>query len=116
MIVKQRAEFISKIKSTLETRKREMDSQLAKQSHEKLTDGVVQDSADEVLSLSMEKLQSSLQQTEIDELHLMEDALARIEKGEYGVCVDCGEPISEKRLEYFPYAARCIVCQEAFEQ
>jgi RNA polymerase-binding transcription factor DksA len=114
--VKQRADFIAKIKQNLLSRKHEMDSQLAMQSHEKLTDGVVQDSADEVVSLSMEKLQNSLQQTEIGELHSMEDALARIDKGEYGVCVDCGEQISEKRLEHFPYAARCIACQEAFEQ
>lgn len=113
--MKQRAKFISKIKDILLQRKREVDSQLNVQSHERLTDGVVQDSADEALSLSMEKLQSSLQRTEIKELRLMEDALARIEKGEYGICIDCGDPISEKRLENFPYAARCIVCQEAFE-
>ena len=114
--MKQRAEFIDRIKKALLKRKEEMDSQLSKQSHERLTDGVVHDSADEVLSLSMEKLQSSLQQTEIDELRFIEDSLSRISKGEYGVCVDCGEPISEKRLESFPYAARCIVCQEALEQ
>ena len=113
--MKQRAKFISKIKDILLQRKKEIDSQLNVQSHERLTDGVVQDSADKALLISMEKLQSSLQRTEIDELHLMEDALARIEKGEYGKCIDCGDPISEKRLESFPYAARCIVCQEAFE-
>ncbi len=116
MTVKQRAEFISSIRKLLLKRKAEVDSQLAEQSHEKLTDGMVQDSADEVLSLSMETLQNSLQRSEIDELHLMEDALARIDKGEYGICIDCSDPISEKRLESFPYAARCIVCQEAFEQ
>jgi len=114
--VKDRANFVEKIRQTLLARKQEMDDTLSKQSHEKLTDGMVQDSADEALSLSMEKLQNSLQQTEIDELHLMEDALARIERGEYGICVDCSEPISEKRLGHFPFAARCIVCQEAFEQ
>jgi DnaK suppressor protein len=114
--VKQRAELIERIKKTLLKRKSDIESQLAHQTHEKVTDGVVQDTADEVQSLSMQNLQSSIQRTEIDELHLMEDALSRIERGEYGVCVDCGEPISSKRLESFPYAARCIVCQEAFEQ
>lgn len=114
--MKQRAELIEKIKKALLKRKNDIENQLSKQTHEKLTDGVVQDTADEVQSLSMENLQSSLQRTEIDELHLMVDALSRIERGEYGVCIDCGEPISEKRLESFPYAARCIVCQEAFEQ
>ncbi|MFA6263345.1 MAG: TraR/DksA family transcriptional regulator [Candidatus Babeliales bacterium] len=114
--MKQRAELIERIKKTLLKRKDDIETQLSRQTHEKVTDGVVQDTADEVQSLSMQNLQSSIQRTEIDELHLMEDALGRIERGEYGICVDCGEPISEKRLESFPYAARCIICQEAFEQ
>jgi len=114
--VKDRAKFVAQIRETLINRKQEMDEALSKQSHEKLTDGVVQDSADEALSLSMEKLQNSLQQTEIDELHLMEEALVRIDAGEYGICLDCNEPIAERRLEHFPFAARCIVCQEAVEQ
>jgi DnaK suppressor protein len=114
--VKQRLALLDTIKSNLLKRKAEMNSQLFTHSHEKVTDGQVQDSADEALSLSMEKLQDSLQKTELDELRLIENALHRLDKGEYGVCVDCGEHISERRLENFPYAARCIVCQEAFEK
>lgn len=37
-------------------------------------------------------------------------ALDRIEKGEYGYCVECGEEISEGRLEARPEAALCINC------
>ena len=37
-------------------------------------------------------------------------ALERIEKGEYGYCVECGEEISEGRLEARPEAALCINC------
>ncbi len=114
--MKDRAKFVAQIRQTLLNRKQEMDEALSMQSHEKLTDGVVQDSADEALSLSMEKLQNSLQQTEIEELRLMEEALVRIDSGEYGLCLDCSEPIAEKRLEHSPFAARCIVCQEAAEQ
>jgi DnaK suppressor protein len=39
------------------------------------------------------------------------DALARIEQGTYGTCVDCGKPIPEGRLEARPEAARCVSCQ-----
>jgi DnaK suppressor protein len=39
------------------------------------------------------------------------DALARIEHGTYGTCVDCGKPIAEGRLEARPEAARCVACQ-----
>lgn len=92
-----------------------MLTQLETISHEKVSDGQVQDSGDEALSFCMEKLKTSLEQTEIDELRRIDDALQRIDRGEYGFCVDCGKPISNVRLETFPYAARCIVCQEAAE-
>lgn len=42
-------------------------------------------------------------------------ALARLEAGTYGVCVDCGEKIDEARLEFRPEAARCLACQQAHE-
>lgn len=37
-------------------------------------------------------------------------ALGRVENGSYGVCVQCGEDISENRLEVRPEAALCINC------
>lgn len=114
--MKQRLDFLQRIQSVLVQRKNDIVTQLTRLSHEKVSDGQVQDSGDEALMLSLEKLQNSLQQTEADELRLIETALTRIAKGEYGVCIDCGEPISERRLETFPYAARCIICQEAQEQ
>jgi len=113
--VKQRKELLKKIEIALLRRQDEIGAQLSKNAESRAFEGQVKDSGDEVLSMSLEKLQSSLQQTEIDELHLIEQALARLKKGEYGLCVDCNEPIAETRLKNYPYAARCIVCQEALE-
>ncbi|HEV3069304.1 MAG TPA: TraR/DksA C4-type zinc finger protein [Streptosporangiaceae bacterium] len=42
---------------------------------------------------------------------LVIDALGRIERGDYGVCADCGSPIPEGRLDARPEAARCVGCQ-----
>ncbi|HLK65221.1 MAG TPA: TraR/DksA family transcriptional regulator [Bryobacteraceae bacterium] len=39
-------------------------------------------------------------------------ALERIEDGEFGICLDCEEPISDKRLAAVPWAAYCLHCQE----
>lgn len=114
--MKQRSKFLDKIKEKLLERKADMTNMLTESTHEQVTDGTIQDSGDEALSLTMEKLKNSLEQSEIDELRLIENAISKIEKGEFGFCVDCDEPISERRLENFPYAARCIVCQEAFEE
>ena len=46
----------------------------------------------------------------------VESALERIEQGTYGKCVDCGQPIPERRLEAIPWAARDVKCEEKLEQ
>jgi DnaK suppressor protein len=38
-------------------------------------------------------------------------ALARIDDGSYGRCVDCAGPVPEPRLEARPATARCVPCQ-----
>ena len=39
-------------------------------------------------------------------------ALKRIDCGEFGICIECEEPISPKRLAAVPWAAYCLHCQE----
>ena len=39
-------------------------------------------------------------------------AISRINQGGYGVCLECEEPISQKRLAAVPWAALCIHCQQ----
>ena len=46
------------------------------------------------------------------QLKLIDAALGRMDSQDYGVCVDCGEAISRRRLEAIPWANRCITCQE----
>ena len=46
------------------------------------------------------------------QLRLVEEALDRMEAGDYGVCLSCDEPIAEKRLIALPWAQYCVVCQE----
>jgi DnaK suppressor protein len=43
-------------------------------------------------------------------------ALARIDDGTFGVCCGCEDDIAPKRLAAVPWAAQCIVCQEADER
>lgn len=114
--MEQRAAFLKRMKLGLIKRKSEMANALSGLTSDKVSDGQVQDTGDEALVITMEKLQNSLQQADVDELRLIDDAINRVDSGEYGICIDCGEQISEKRLETFPYAARCISCQETFEQ
>ena len=43
-------------------------------------------------------------------------ALARIDDGSYGRCVDCGSEIPEPRLEARPATARCVPCQSKLDR
>jgi len=45
------------------------------------------------------------------QLALVDEALARIDDGTFGTCLDCHRPIARERLEALPWAARCIDCQ-----
>jgi len=46
----------------------------------------------------------------------IDEALRKIQEGTYGICEDCGEEISEKRLGVMPTATLCISCKENKEQ
>ncbi len=51
--------------------------------------------------------------------HKLQDinaALRSIEKGQYGICERCGEPIEEARLEVKPDATLCLNCQREVEK
>jgi len=39
-------------------------------------------------------------------------ALARLDEGTYGQCISCGTDIPVERLEFRPFAASCVTCQQ----
>jgi DnaK suppressor protein len=49
-------------------------------------------------------------------LQAIDEALARIEAGTYGVCVNCGAQIPPGRLEAMPWATWCIDCKRKEER
>ena len=49
-------------------------------------------------------------------LNMIDEALKRIRKEEYGTCANCQEEMQQKRLEAVPWAKHCITCQEKKEQ
>ncbi len=44
------------------------------------------------------------------EISLIREALRRMDRGEYGVCVSCGEEISSERLDVLPFTPQCRLC------
>jgi DnaK suppressor protein len=45
-------------------------------------------------------------------LREISDALHRLDQDSYGICMECEEPISTKRLDAVPWARFCVTCQE----
>jgi DnaK suppressor protein len=77
---------------------------------------VSQDPADKASNSYTKELLFSQSTNERNTLKLIEEALDRIGEGSYGECINCGEEISQKRLDAIPWTPHCIRCQELLEQ
>ena len=70
------------------------------------------DLADQASGNNEVHIQLKLKQTDAKILQAIEEALYRMEKGTFGVCRDCGEPIAPARLNAIPWTRVCITCKE----
>ena len=70
------------------------------------------DMADQASGNNEVHIQLKLKQTDAKILQAIEEALTRLDKGTFGVCRDCGEPIAPARLNAIPWTRVCITCKE----
>jgi len=70
------------------------------------------DMADQADGTNEVHIQLKLKQTDAKILQAIEDALLRIEEGNFGICRDCGKPVAEARLNAIPWTRVCISCKE----
>ncbi len=78
--------------------------------------GEAPDPADSSLvAIAIETESAQLQRTE-DELREADEALGRIAAGSYGICLRCGKPVEQARLEANPSAKRHARCQEEHDR
>ena len=75
-----------------------------------------QDPADMAANAYTKELLISMSDNDRLLLGLIDEALARVEAGEYGNCINCGEPVQDKRLEAVPWARYCLRCQDLQER
>jgi len=87
----------------------------AELSNEMGSDGV-QDIGDISANTYNRQILLSLNDSQRAMLTDIDEALDRIKTGEYGICVECGDKISEKRLEVRPSAQYCIDCKTEMEK
>ena len=74
------------------------------------------DSADAAMDSVHSEMRSQLAEKESQELTDINNALHKMETGEYGLCEECGMPIAIERLEAIPDAELCLKCQEELEE
>jgi DnaK suppressor protein len=65
---------------------------------------------------AQEDIDFALLQSKAEALGRLDEAIGRIEAGEYGDCLVCHVEISEPRLRALPFAVRCTRCEELREQ
>jgi len=61
---------------------------------------------DEFVSLRLNRL-------DYLQLRMIEEALDRLDSGDFGICQACEEPIPPKRLKALPWARYCVTCQDS---
>jgi DnaK suppressor protein len=105
------ASNLKKYKSVLETKRIEIlklpDRSTAVEDNMRTGDWVDHSSQENDLHVNL-----ALKQTDTKLLRAIEEALARVENGTYGICMDCDEPIAEVRLDAVPWTRVCIDCKQ----
>ena len=108
-----RKAFLKKARETLEG----MRSQLLRSVQDELHEGREQtkdegmDTYDLASDARDREINLILTDRDRDKLQAIDDALARIDEGSYGVCESCESDVAEGRLEALPFTRLCISCQ-----
>lgn len=112
-------EFIQRMKERMIEERKEIIGTLSVNtdaSRKILEENAARDSVDEASDAIDLKMLQSMNEKDVNRLNLINAALTRIELGKYGLCMKCGKPIPEPRLEYIPYAVLCVECKSADER
>ncbi|MBT6325897.1 MAG: TraR/DksA family transcriptional regulator [Bdellovibrionales bacterium] len=112
------AKFISTQQKKLLELRKELLNNMRSKSNDDLhvaNDEVIED-GDQAQTYLNQNLSFGLRERELKRLHEIEDALARIEHGIYGICEETDEVIEKKRLEKMPWTKLSIEAAEELER
>lgn len=116
-------DFIKQIKENLLTEKERLEKQLSKftkpnpdnpNDFEAIYPEIGSEEEENAQEIAEYNKDISLERTLEQELQDVNNALERVEQGEYGVCKYCKKEIEEKRLLARPTSSSCIVCKKKF--
>ena len=107
--------WLNKIKKVLQTEAESVKERLLGAEGVEL-DEVRGDDGDSAQAIYRAQLSTRFQGRDLKLLHKIEYALLKIKQGTFGICEECEEPISIKRLEARPVTTLCVKCKEAQER
>lgn len=102
------------LRNLLEARQAELEALL--RNREMIAVDLSPDLFDQIQNASEREMAISTLDRETSRLREVRAALQRIQLGTFGICLDCEEEISLKRLAAVPWTASCIVCVEAADR
>jgi DnaK suppressor protein len=105
---------LNRFRTTLESRRDELAS--GGLNREALAINSSPEDLDRIQHASDRDLAMRILERSSSRLREVQAALSRIDAGTFGVCIDCEEDISAKRLAAVPWASYCIVCQETADR
>ncbi|OFZ54078.1 MAG: hypothetical protein A2428_04485 [Bdellovibrionales bacterium RIFOXYC1_FULL_54_43] len=111
-----RKEKLETYKKQLLERRETLASELRQKTASMIEDDVVySDSVDQASAETDKALAVQMKNRDQGILIQIDAALRRIDAGSFGECQECGESISEARLQAFPFTTLCIDCKAALE-
>ena len=99
------------VRAALQQKKKELTARLER-INANLRRGYEADSKERAKQLEDNEVVDALGNEARDELRKISAAMQRLDAGDYGICIECGLPINEGRLQVYPYADECIECAE----
>lgn len=109
--------LVNEYKKRLIAERKALAEKLNSQEHNLAVDGnEMPDPVDLAAQAFSKNVILALSENETRQLAMIDEALRRIEDGEFGECVNCGNEINAIRLNAVPWARYCINCQELVEQ
>jgi len=96
-------------KAQLEARLQELKARLRRIEHD-LDQPVSEDFSEAAVEREEEEVLEDLGTAGLNEIRMIEAALDRVTQGTYGICVTCGDPIGEERLDVLPQTPKCRNC------
>jgi len=112
------AEKIEKIRKKLDEQKRQLLAEAEGTINDSMNPEIENfpDMGDQAAAESDRSFVLRLRGREQRYIRKIDEAVERIEKGTYGICESCGEPIGVKRLEARPVTTLCIECKTRQEE